>query len=139
MSTNRPNSLVSILIATTLVLGLEPSSSVAAGPAISTNTQSVNTILNGKFAPTSAIGKNGDFYIDIKNLIFYGPKKNGLWPTGISLRGVDGKNGNDGKNGLDGTSSTKTVVGEKGPKGDTGATGPQGPKGDTGEIGRAHV
>ncbi len=75
MSKIRPNSLVSIIIAATLVLGLEPSSSVAAGPAITTNTQSVNTILNGKFAPTSAIGKNGDFYIDIKNLIFYGLRR----------------------------------------------------------------
>lgn len=121
-----------------MVMVFEPSISVAAGPAITTTTQTVNTILSGKTSPTTSIGKNGDFYIDTKSMLFYGPKKNGLWPLGISLKGEDGKNGNDGKNGLDGTSNTKTVVGEKGPKGDTGAQGPQGlqgPKGDTGATG----
>ena len=138
MSAIRRNSLLSILITSTMVMVFEPSISVAAGPAITTTTQTVNTILSGKTSPTTAIGKNGDFHIDTKSMLFYGPKKNGIWPLGISLKGEDGKNGNDGKNGLDGTSNTKTVVGEKGPKGDTGAQGPQGlqgPKGDTGATG----
>ena len=107
----------------------------AAGPAISTASQVVNTILSGKSAPAVSLGKNGDFYIDVQQLTFYGPKKNGLWPAGISLKGSDGKNGIDGKNGSDGSTS-KAVTGPAGPKGETGATGPAGPKG---EIGRAHV
>ena len=131
----RPNSFASLIFGSILVISLLPINSIAAGPAITTNTQVVNTLLNGKTPPVSSVGKNGDFYIDIKNLMIYGPKKNGLWPLGISLKGSDGKNGTDGKNGSDGSTVTKTVTGDKGPKGDTGATGPQGPKGDTGATG----
>ena len=104
---------------------------LAAGPAISTNSQVVNTILSGKSSPAISLGKNGDFYIDVQQMIFYGPKKNGLWPTGVDLKGSDGKNGVDGKNGSDGSTSK----GIAGPKGDTGATGPAGPKGETGATG----
>ena len=104
---------------------------LAAGPAISTNSQVVNTILSGKSSPAISLGKNGDFYIDVQQMIFYGPKKNGLWPTGVDLKGSDGKNGVDGKNGSDGSTS-KAIAG---PKGDTGATGPAGPKGETGATG----
>ena len=105
--------------------------SLAAGPAISTTSQVVNTILSGKSAPALSLGKNGDFYIDVMQMTFYGPKKNGLWPAGISLKGSDGKNGNDGKNGSDGSTS-KAVTGPAGPKGETGAAGPAGPAAWTG-------
>lgn len=132
MSRVRPFTLITGI---SILISLTPFNSVAAGPAITTTTQVVNTILNGKNPPISSIGKNGDFYVDVRNLMFYGPKKNGLWPLGISLKGLDGKNGTDGKNGADGATITKTVTGEKGAKGDTGATGPQGPKGDTGATG----
>ena len=132
MSRIRPFTLITGI---SILVSLTPFTSVAAGPAITTTTQVVNTILNGKNPPISSIGKNGDFYVDVRNLMFYGPKKNGLWPLGISLKGLDGKNGTDGKNGADGATITKTVTGEKGAKGDTGATGPQGPKGDTGATG----
>ena len=135
MFRKRPISIISFFIGSSLLLALLPISSNAAGPAITTTTstnQQLNTILNGKTPPVLSIGKNGDFYIDTKNLVIYGPKKNGIWPAGISLKGIDGKNGNDGKNGVDGATITKTVTGEKGAKGDTG---PQGPKGDTGATG----
>mgnify|MGYP003336734943 CR=1 FL=1 len=82
-----------------------------------------NTVLNGRGAPSPKVGANGDFYIDVMQMTFYGPKKNGLWPAGISLKGSDGKNGNDGKNGSDGSTS-KAVTGPAGPKGETGAAGP---------------
>lgn len=137
MFRNRP---ISVLITFSLIAAFAPANSFAAGPAITTTTTAkpANTILNGKTPPIASVGKNGDFYIDVKNLMIYGPKKNGIWPLGVSLKGVDGKNGSDGKNGVDGSTITKTVTGEKGEKGATGATGatgPQGPKGDTGLTG----
>lgn len=126
---------ITIITGISLLISMIPMNSVAAGPAITTSNQTINTILNGKTPPVTSVGKNGDFYIDVKNLMFYGPKKNGLWPLGVSLKGTDGKSGTDGKNGTDGATITKSVTGEKGPKGDTGATGPQGPKGEKGETG----
>ena len=39
-----------------------------------------NTILNGKGAPLSSVGINGDFYIDTRSLLIYGPKKSNKWP-----------------------------------------------------------
>ena len=124
---------------TTLALGSTllfsvSNSAEAAGPAISTGSQIINTILNGKSAPALTLGKNGDFYIDVLTMMFYGPKKNGLWPVGVSLKGLDGKNGVDGKNGSDGSTS-KAITGPAGPKGETGATGVAGPKGETGATG----
>ena len=102
-----------------------------------------NTILNGKGAPTLAVGINGDFYIDTRSLLIYGPKKNGKWPVPQNLQGptgaagtngADGKNGNDGKNGSDGktvanASTTSGPTGPAGPQGEKGATGPAGPIG----------
>ena len=122
-----------------------PGLSVAAGPAITTTTAtSVPTILNGKTPPTTSLGKNGDFYIDTKNLMFYGPKKNGSWPLGLSMKGeagkdgVDGKNGvdgKDGKNGIDGAIGKTGANGLAGPTGLTGAVGATGATGLTGAVG----
>jgi hypothetical protein len=108
-----------------------------------------NTILNGKGAPTLSVGINGDFYIDTRSLLIYGPKKSGKWPTPKNLQGptgatgingVDGKNGNDGKNGSDGktvanASTTSGPTGPVGPQGEKGATGAAGPAGPTGPQG----
>ena len=120
-----------VLVVSFLISAYSVINALAAGPAISTNSQVVNTILSGKGSPAFSLGKNGDFYIDVQQMIFFGPKKNGLWPTGVDLKGSDGKNGVDGKNGSDGSTSK----GIAGPKGDTGATGPAGPKGETGAMG----
>ena len=118
-----------------------------------------NTILSGDGVPAKTLGINGDFYIDIKTMNMYGPKKNNSWPLPVSMRGPQGPTGaagTDGKNGSAGSVSAGTAgpagpqgpAGPAGPKGETGATGPQGPagtnngttgpagpKGDTGATG----
>ena len=110
-----------------------------AGPLVASTTV-INTLLTGSVPPTSSVGKNGDVYIDVKNAMLYGPKKKGIWPLGVSLKGTDGKNGNDGKAGAAGavsSTSTPGPAGPQGPKGDIGPQGPpglQGPKGDVPDI-----
>lgn len=124
-------------------------SSYAAGPT------TVNTILNGSGKPSAGLGKNGDFYIDVTNLMFYGPKKSNKWPAGISLRvvstssasvsasGVTGEKGERGPVGPTGPRGEKGDVGPsgpagaQGPAGETGPAGATGPKGDTGAAGAA--
>ena len=111
-------------------------------------TTSANTIRNGRGAPSNALGIDGDFYIDLVKLDFYGPKANGHWPAPVSLRGPAGINGADGKTGATGASGPTGAAGAKGssggaagpqgptgPIGPQGATGPQGPAGPTGPIG----
>ena len=82
----------------------------------------VNTILNGVGAPSKAVGIDGDFYIDTKNLNLYGPKVKGVWKVGTSLKQVDSK-------------SVTTVIGEAGTIGDRGPQGDKGDKGATGNTG----
>jgi len=93
-----------------------------------------NTILSGVTAPSNAIGIDGDFYIDMKNLNIYGPKMKSKWPAAVSLKGA---NGTDGKSGTDGKTITNasTVAGPTGTqglKGAQGIPGDIGPKGETG-------
>lgn len=113
-----------------------------AGPLVATSS-TINTLLTGSTPPTSSVGKNGDVYIDVKNAILYGPKKKGVWPLGVSLKGNDGKSGIDGKNGSDGkagaVSATTTAgpAGPQGPKGDVGPAGPAGADGANGSAGPA--
>ena len=103
-----------------------------------TATSIPNTILSGKGAPTSALGINGDFYIDTRSLAFYGPKKTGKWPAAQSLQGAAGADGSNGKNGSDGKSTvnasnnTSNNAGPAGPAGPSGPSGAQGEKGDAG-------
>ena len=98
-----------------------------------------NTILSGTTPPSSAIGINGDFYIDVKNATIYGPKSKGKWLTPTSLRGLSGTNGVDGKNGTDAKniSNASTVAGPQGAQGEKGATGSIGATGSTGAQGPA--
>ena len=99
-----------------------------------TSSAIANTILNGKGAPLSSLGIDGDFYIDTRSLLIYGPKKSNKWPLPQSLQGPAGIPGVDGKNGSEGKtiSSASSVAG---PVGEKGAQGPQGEKGDKGEPG----
>jgi hypothetical protein len=101
-----------------------------------TATAAVNTILNGKGAPKSSLGIDGDFYIDTRSLLIYGPKRKGKWPTPQSIQGPIGPSGNDGRNGSDGKSVTNSnvssVAGPQGPQGVSGPAGPQGVKGEQG-------
>lgn len=96
-----------------------------------------NTILSGQGAPSNAIGIDGDFYIDMKNLNIYGPKMKKKWPAAVSLKGT---NGTDGKVGIDGktitnASTTAGPKGEQGIAGKPGVPGDIGPKGDIGGRG----
>jgi len=102
-----------------------------------------NTILNGKGQPISSLGINGDFYIDTRSLLIYGPKAKGKWPLPQNLQGpigatgVTGISGSDGKNGSDAKSGTNnaSVVGTTGPQGERGLTGAVGPAGPAGAAG----
>lgn len=145
---------LSIAFVTTFSIAAAPLSSAATKPKAAgrTSTTLPNTILNGKGAPLSKIGIDGDFYIDTRSLLIYGPKKSGKWPLPQNLQGPVGANGADGKNGSEGkTVSTASTIagptgaqglqgdkGEKGEKGDAGspgATGSAGPAGATGATG----
>jgi hypothetical protein len=108
-----------------------------------TSTAVINTVLNGKGAPTKSIGINGDFYIDTRSLLISGPKTKGKWPAARSLQGangvngVNGSNGSDGKNGSDAKniSTASTVAGPVGPKGAPGTNGLDGAAGSRGSDG----
>ena len=124
-----------VLITAVLISLLIPTNSNAAGRA----TDVVNTIRSGSGVPSASLGNDGDFYIDLKSMNFYGPKKNKRWPLPVSLRGpvgATGPSGADGKNGS-AASATAGAPGPAGPKGDTGATGPAGATGATGPAGPA--
>jgi hypothetical protein len=115
-----------------------PASSAATKPnsAGRVTAKVVNTILNGKGAPSTSKGIDGDFYIDTRSLAIYGPKAKGKWPVAQSLQGatgIDGKNGVDGKATV--SASTGTTPGATGATGANGATGPAGANGATGATG----
>ena len=101
-----------------------------------------NTILNGKGAPLNSVGINGDFYIDTRSLLIYGPKSKSKWLAPQNLQGpigaagVAGASGSDGKNGADGKVSNASIsAGPAGPQGTPGAAGPAGPAGPAGAPG----
>jgi hypothetical protein len=126
---------LSIAFATTFSILTAPLVSAATKPKAAgrTSTTIPNTILNGKGAPLIKNGIDGDFYIDTRSLLIYGPKKSGKWPLPQNLQGPVGANGTDGKNGNEGkTISTASTV-----AGPTGAQGTQGEKGEKGEKGEA--
>ncbi len=81
------------------------------------------SILYGTVPPVSAIGNDGDFYINTTTHFIYGPRASGAWPSGTSLIGPQGATGPQGSTGPQGAT---------GPQGSTGATGPQGPQGPIG-------
>ena len=143
---NLKASLVKIVVLLVAVNLINPPVAQAAGRSTTTV---ANTIRSGSGVPAASLGIDGDFYIDLKTMNFYGPKKSNRWPLPTSLRGAVGATGPagaDGKNGLTanavagatgaaGAPGPKGDTGAPGPKGDTGATGPAGPKGDTGTAG----
>lgn len=136
MNRTRISTMLVLAIATSL---LTPSAIAATKPKAAgrSSTAVINTILNGKGAPTNTVGINGDFYIDTRSLLISGPKKNGKWPTARSLQGANGVNGVDGKNGTSAKSATNTstVAGPVGPQGERGEKGIDGAAGVTGGIG----
>jgi hypothetical protein len=122
---------VSVILTSTLI-SIQYSS--AAGRSTSAV---VNTILNGKGAPKSSFGIDGDFYIDTRSLLLYGPKTRGKWPTPQSIQGPTGPAGNDGRNGNDGKAVATNVSAVSGPQGPVGPQGEKGEKGDPGAPGAA--
>ena len=131
----KAKAVVTIVITVFLNL-LTPPIVNAAGRA---NAAVTNTIRSGNGVPAASLGIDGDFYIDLKTMNFYGPKANKRWPIPTSLRGPTGATGPSGVDGKNGTAASATAgaigaTGPAGPKGDTGATGP---KGDTGATGAA--
>jgi hypothetical protein len=44
-----------------------------------------STLLSGESAPTLAVGKIGDFYIDSNSMTLYGPKNSTSWGKSVSL------------------------------------------------------
>ena len=71
------------------------------------------SLLTGKGAPSSSLGKDGDSYVDTETWDYY-TKADGKWTKAGNFKGGQG---------------------DVGLKGDTGATGPKGDKGDTGAKG----
>ena len=123
-----------------LLLALTPPMAMGAGR---TPSPVVNTIRNGTGAPKSSLGIDGDFYIDTRSLVLYGPKKKGKWPAPRNLQGpvgATGSAGSDGKSGSDGrtitsASTTSGPQGIPGPQGIAGAQGLPGVKGEAGANG----
>lgn len=74
------------------------------------------TLLSGSGAPTTTLGKNGDFYLDKSSIQIYGPKSSSGWGNPTSLKGTDGKDGKDGSNGKDGVDGTNGKDGKDGSK-----------------------
>jgi hypothetical protein len=112
-------------------------------------------IYSGNNAPTSDIGANGDFYLNLSSSEFYGPKTSNGWGTPISLMGATGATGAAGSKILSGTGTPANSIGNNGdyyldkstynlfgPK-SAGAWGAalslQGPAGPQGPAGTANV
>jgi len=135
---NRSRISITLILAITTSLAI-PSSFAATKPKAAgrSSTAVVNTILNGKGAPSNTLGIDGDFYIDTRSLLISGPKTNGKWPSSRSLQGANGVNGIDGKNGssVKNVTTASTVAGPVGPQGERGEKGVDGSAGTNGGAG----
>jgi hypothetical protein len=138
MNRSRLSILLILVIATSFSI---PSSIAATKPKAAgrSSTAVINTVLNGKGAPSNTLGINGDFYIDTRSLLISGPKKSGKWPVARSLQGSNGTNGTDGRNGNDAknVSTASSVAGPAGPQGERGEKGIDGIAGASGAAGSA--
>ena len=136
MAINNLNAKLYKVIVISLITTLISQGSVEAA---GRSTAIANTILSGSGVPATSIGIDGDFYIDLKSMNFYGPKKNNRWPLPISLKGPAGPIGPSGIDGKNGSSTTSSATaGEavaQGPAGSVGPAGPAGPAGPTGPTG----
>jgi hypothetical protein len=52
-----------------------------------------NTILTSGGAPSSGLGRPGDYYIDINSYDLYGPKLSSDWPAAYPMQGATGPTG----------------------------------------------
>jgi hypothetical protein len=133
MKLNRISILMILAISASF---LTPSSIAATKPKAAgrSSTAVINTILNGKGAPSNTLGINGDFYIDTRSLLISGPKANGKWPVARSLQGANGINGKDGTS-VKNVTTTSNIAGPVGPQGEPGQKGLDGVAGKTGATG----
>lgn len=128
--------IIKIVLISLIAILISPTTVQAAGR---TSNSVANTVLSGAGVPSTKLGLNGDFYIDIKSINFYGPKANNRWPLPISLKGATGPVGPSGVDGKNGSTASTTA----GTAGATGSTGPAGiagstePAGSTGGVGAA--
>ena len=140
MNRSRLSVLLILVIATSFSI---PNSTAATKPKAAgrSSTAVINTVLNGKGAPSNTLGINGDFYIDTRSLLISGPKTKGKWPAPRSLQGSNGTNGTDGRNGTDAknVSTASSVAGPAGPQGERGEKGIDGVAGSSGAAGAAGV
>jgi hypothetical protein len=123
--------VVSVILVSVFLNQSTPANVIAAGRA---NAAVTNTIRSGNGVPAASLGIDGDFYIDLKTMNFYGPKANKRWPIPTSLRGPTGAAGPSGVDGKNGTTASATA-GAAGATGPAGPAGPAGAKGDTGATG----
>jgi hypothetical protein len=65
--------IVSVILVSVFLNQLTPANVIAAGRA---NAAATNTIRSGNGVPAASLGVDGDFYIDLKTMNFYGPKAN---------------------------------------------------------------
>ena len=94
-----------------------------------------NTISSGNDNPTSELGNDGDFYLNIANATLFGPKLSGEWGEAVSLVGPLGPTGSTGPQGDIGPQGPQGDIGPIGLTGPQGNIGPQGPTGPTGAQG----
>ena len=73
-----------------------------------------STLLSGNGAPTTSLGKNGDYYLDKTAVAIYGPKTSAGWGEATSLKGETGNNGKDGSKILSGTDVPASSLGAEG-------------------------
>ena len=140
-----PSKILVLTITPLLLFGNLTIASAQAGPLNKSTiskagrvaTPEMNTLLNGKGAPKSTKGIDGDFYIDTSKMNIYGPKVSGKWPASVSLKGAAGTNGTNGLNGTNGAAGAKGTSsnGSDGAPGSTGASGSPGATGATGPAG----
>lgn len=73
-----------------------------------------STIFSGKTAPSSTIGKMGDFFLNLTNGDLYGPKSSNGWGVPFSLKGATGEQGIPGSAILSGQTVPISSVGKNG-------------------------
>lgn len=110
----------------------------APGPPGSPGIAGINgtAVLNGITNPISTTGANGDFYINTATNTLFGPKANGIWPTGVSMVGPVGANGAPGPQGPAGVAGVQGPQGLQGLAGSPGANGVNGTNGINGSNGQ---
>lgn len=66
-----------------------------------------SNVISGPIEPTISDGNEGDFYLNTETGILYGPKEDGEWNEGVSLKGKDGITPIKGLDYFDGTNGLK--------------------------------